>query len=74
MPRFGPISRRELIDGLRQLGFEGPFSGTGRHPSYMVKGTLRVKLPNPHQSDVGRQLLAQILKQAGVTRDEWEAV
>ena len=59
---------------MRELGFEGLFSGTGRHPSYMVKGMRRVKLPDPHQGDVGRQLLAQILKQAGVTRDEWEAV
>ena len=74
MPRFGSISRRELVDGLRELGFEGPFSGTGRHPSYMVKDMRTVKLPNPHQGDVGRQLLARILEQAGVTRDEWEAM
>lgn len=35
MPRWGPITRRELIRGLRKLGFEGPLSG-GRH-QFMVR-------------------------------------
>ena len=26
MPAWGPVSRRKFIQGLRQLGFEGPFS------------------------------------------------
>jgi len=36
MPRLGPIKRRDLIRYLRQLGFEGPFSG-GRH-EFMAPG------------------------------------
>jgi hypothetical protein len=28
--------------------------------------------PIPHQGDIGRDLLARILRQAGVDRDEWE--
>ena len=40
----------------------------------MVKGTLKLKLPNPHQGDIGRDLLKRLLDQAGITRDEWEAV
>ena len=27
MPAFGPIKRRDLIGYLRQLGFDGPYSG-----------------------------------------------
>jgi len=39
---------------------------------YMIKGAQRLTLPNPHQSDIGSSLLARLLKQAGITRDEWE--
>ena len=72
MPAFGPISRRELVAALRRLGFSGPFSG-GRH-QFMQKGNVSVTLPNPHQSDIGRELLARILRQAGVTREDWERI
>jgi hypothetical protein len=37
-----------------------------------VKGELRLVLPNPHQGEIGRELLARILRQAGMTRTEWE--
>lgn len=26
MPRLGPTKRRDLIDGLHKLGFDGPYS------------------------------------------------
>lgn len=70
MPPFRPISRRELIRFLRQMGFEGPYSRT-RH-EYMVKNNRRVTLPNPHRGDIGRAYLARILRQAGIDRAEWE--
>ena len=69
MPAFGPIKRSDLIRNLRKLGFEGPYTG-GKH-QYMVKGEVRVVLPNPHQGDIGRDLLARILRQAGISREEW---
>jgi predicted RNA binding protein YcfA (HicA-like mRNA interferase family) len=72
MPPFGPISRANLIRGLRSLGFGGPYPG-GRH-AYMVRGERRVAIPNPHQGAIGVNLLARILRQAGLTREEWEAV
>jgi predicted RNA binding protein YcfA (HicA-like mRNA interferase family) len=72
MPSFGPVKRRELVAALRRLGFRGPFSG-GRH-EFMYRGSVSVALPNPHQSDIGRELLARVLRQAGVSRDEWEQV
>ena len=46
MPRFGSISRKELIRHLRQLGFDGPYSG-GKH-QFMLKGELTLRIPNPH--------------------------
>lgn len=72
MPRFGPIKRRELIANFRRLGFSGPYAG-GRH-EFMLRGTVSVTIPNPHGRDIGTNLLAIVLRQAGVTRDEWESL
>ena len=65
-----PVSRREFIRRLRWMGFEGPFVG-GRH-EFMLRGTHRLILPNPHRSDIGVSLLQRLLKQARVTPEEWE--
>lgn len=70
MPPFGPIKRKELIKYLRYFGFEGPFTG-GRH-QYMLKGTLKLRIPNPHQTDIAGDLLARILRQAEIDREDWE--
>ncbi|MHB0876230.1 MAG: type II toxin-antitoxin system HicA family toxin [Anaerolineae bacterium] len=70
MPPFGPTKRRDLIVHLRHLGFEGPYTG-GRH-EYMVKANTRLAIPNPHQADIGPDLLVRILRQAGISREEWE--
>jgi predicted RNA binding protein YcfA (HicA-like mRNA interferase family) len=70
MPRFGPIERDDLIRYMRQLGFEGPYSG-GRHP-FMIKGDITLRVPNPHRADISGDLLSRILRQAGVSREEWE--
>ena len=70
MPHFGPVSRRDLIRALRALGFDGPVSG-GRH-QFMVRRDGVITIPNPHGKDIGIGLLSRILRQAGVTRSEWE--
>jgi predicted RNA binding protein YcfA (HicA-like mRNA interferase family) len=70
MPPFSPVKREVLIRHLRKHGFEGPYSG-GKHP-FMVKGDLTLTIPNPHQKDIGRELLSRILRQAGVSKEEWE--
>ena len=72
MPHFGPIKRRELVACLRRLGYYGRYAG-GRH-EFMVRGSVSVTIRNPHGSDIGPNLLAKVLRQAGVTRDEWEAL
>ena len=56
MPSLGPTSRRDLIRNLKDLGFDGPYSG-GKH-QYMVRGQTRLRIPN--------------LRQAGISREEWE--
>ena len=70
MPAFGPVKRDVLIRCLRKLGFDGPYSG-GKHP-FMVKGDLTLTIPNPHQKAIGRELLSRILRQAEVSKEEWE--
>ncbi|MBI4512278.1 MAG: type II toxin-antitoxin system HicA family toxin [Deltaproteobacteria bacterium] len=70
MPTFGPVKRKDLVRYLGHLGFEGPFSG-GKH-QFMVRGDVVLRIPNPHQGDIGRELLARLLRQAGVSREEWE--
>ena len=39
----------------------------------MLRGSKRLILPNPHEGDVGTDLLHRLLKQAGVSRSKWEA-
>jgi predicted RNA binding protein YcfA (HicA-like mRNA interferase family) len=66
-----PISRKELIRRFRSLGFEGPISG-GRH-QFMQKGTLKVRIPNPHKSDtIDGSLVKEILGQASIGFDRWD--
>ncbi|MDI6767753.1 MAG: type II toxin-antitoxin system HicA family toxin [Bacteroidota bacterium] len=72
MPILGPIKRKDLIRLMRKLGFEGPFSGT-KH-QFMRKGNLTITIPNPHRSDIGISLVRKILRQAGITKDQWEKI
>lgn len=38
----------------------------------MLRASVTLRIPNPHQSDIGRDLLARILRQAGIDRATWE--
>jgi predicted RNA binding protein YcfA (HicA-like mRNA interferase family) len=64
------LSRNELIRRFRVLGFTGPFSG-GRH-QFMVKGRLKVRIPNPHVGDIDVSLVKEILRQAGIDAKAWD--
>ncbi len=72
MPTFGPTSRANLIHCFRRLGFLGPYSG-GKH-QFMVKGQLRVRIPNPHGDDIGKNLLRAVLREAGISLADWESI
>ncbi len=54
---------------LRELGFEGPYAG-GKHPQ-MRRDDLTLIIPNPHEGDIGVGLLSRLLRQAGISREEW---
>ena len=70
MPPFGPIKRSELIYFLRKAGFEGPKAG--RKHAFMKRVPAKVTIPNPHEGDISKPLLAKILRDAGISREEWE--
>ncbi len=38
----------------------------------MVKDDITIRVPNPHQAGIRRELLMRILRQAGVSKDDWE--
>ena len=69
MSRLTPISFSEFVRKLKTLEFEGPYSG-GKH-LYMLKGDLRLTIPNPHKQKIGVDLIMRILRQAGIKREEW---
>jgi predicted RNA binding protein YcfA (HicA-like mRNA interferase family) len=69
MTRLSPVSWRELVSRLRELGFEGPYSA-GRHPQ-MRRDDVTLIIPNPHEGDIGPGLLRRLLQQTGVSREEW---
>jgi len=69
MPRLTPVSGNDVVKRLRELGFEGPYAG-GRHPQ-MRRNEVTVIIPNPHEGDISVGLLSRLLRQAGISREEW---
>lgn len=72
MPPVGPVKRRDLLAGLRSLGYHGPFAGK-RH-LFMHRADRTVRLPNPHLREISRGLLVRIVREAGISREQWEAL
>ena len=71
MSSLKPVHRRDLVRRLRALGFQGPYQ-EGRHP-FMIRGAFRLTIPNPHREDIGVDLLARLLRQANISREQWES-
>jgi predicted RNA binding protein YcfA (HicA-like mRNA interferase family) len=69
MPKLGPISLRVFISRMRKLDWSGPYQ-EGKHP-YMIKGSITLAIPNPHDGDISQDLLMRLLRQAGIARTEW---
>jgi hypothetical protein len=40
----------------------------------MIRGDITLRLPNPHQGEIGKNLLSRILKQAGIELEEWKKI
>jgi predicted RNA binding protein YcfA (HicA-like mRNA interferase family) len=64
------LSRREIVRKFRSLGYSGPFSG-GKH-QFMKKGSQKIRIPNPHIEDIGVSLIKEILRQSGISPEEWD--
>jgi hypothetical protein len=64
-----PISRAKLIKRLKKIGFGGPFPGSDH--DYMVRGDNFVRIPNDHRREIGANLIAEILREGAISRDEW---
>lgn len=40
----------------------------------MNNGNLRLRIPNPHKSDISKTLVSELLKQANIPQEEWEKI
>ena len=73
MSRWTPCRRREFIRRLRQLGFDGPFSGT-RH-QFMLYEARRMAIPSNAEYSVPqlRVLIREVEAIVGreITLAEW---
>jgi 6-phosphogluconate dehydrogenase len=68
--KLSPVSRQELVKRLKILGASGPFQGK-RH-QYMIRGMDTIIIPNPHHGEeIGMELLAKILRDGCIIREEW---
>jgi hypothetical protein len=74
--RWTPCKRSEFIRRLRQLGFDGPFSGTRHH--FMVYGDRRLSIPSNAEYSVAQ--LRMMVRESGliikkeITLDEWDTI
>jgi predicted RNA binding protein YcfA (HicA-like mRNA interferase family) len=66
------LSRKDLIRKFRALGYSGPFSG-GKH-QFMIKESKKIRIPNPHVEDISVSLVKEILRQAGISSQEWDNI
>jgi len=69
--RLTPTTRRDLIKRFRRLGWEGPYVG-GKH-QFMVRGAMKFPVPNPHGGVLSVGMVSEILKETGISREEWLA-
>ncbi len=52
------------------LGAIGPFQG--KKHQYMIRGIDAIIIPNPHHGEeIGVELLAKILRDGGISREDW---
>jgi len=73
MPRWTPCKRRDFIHKLRQLGFDGPYSGT-RH-QFMIYQQHRLAIPSNAEYSVAqlRMLVSEIelIIEQALSVEEW---
>lgn len=70
MPRLTPCSRSDFIRKLKNLGYQGPSTGSD-HEFMSKSGHANIKVPNPHRGDISVDLLSRILRDSNISRDDW---
>jgi predicted RNA binding protein YcfA (HicA-like mRNA interferase family) len=72
MPKLVPISHRELARKLKQAGFE--LIRTRRHPIYYsAEKDMTIPIPN-HPGDVPKGTLRTIIREMGISVEEFNAL
>ncbi|MBT9149706.1 MAG: hypothetical protein DDT28_01141 [Dehalococcoidia bacterium] len=73
MSRWAPCKRRDFVRRLREIGFDGPFSGT-RH-QFMVYGQYHLAIPSNAEYSVPqlRMMIQAVEEIIGrkITVEEW---
>ena len=76
MSAWSPCKRRDFIQRLRQLEFDGPFSGA-RH-QFMVHAQHRLSIPSNAEYSVPqlRMMMREVETILGrkITADEWNSL
>lgn len=76
MSQWHPCKRRDFIKKLRQLDFEGPYSGT-RH-QFMVLNNQRLTIPSNLEYSMPqlRMMLNEVKEIIGreISADEWNSL
>ena len=74
MSRLVPLRFDQVVRKLRRLGFDGPIPG-GRH-SRMINLETRQIVPLPAHGgrDLGIGLIRAIIREVGITPDEWNSL
>jgi len=72
MPKLTPLKPNEVMRKLRALGYNGPIPG-GRHVHMVHHASHKViPVPSHGNKDVGVGLLRKIVRDAGISVDEWQ--
>jgi len=40
----------------------------------MIKDNLKLRIPNPHNGDISKGLLSEILRQGGISLNDWNSL
>jgi predicted RNA binding protein YcfA (HicA-like mRNA interferase family) len=71
MPKLSPLKPQEVIRKLRRLKYDGPIAG-GRHSRMVHRESGKIiPIPIHKGKDVSIGLIRAILREIGITPEEW---
>jgi predicted RNA binding protein YcfA (HicA-like mRNA interferase family) len=71
MPKLRPENPQSMVRKLRKLGFDGPYGG-GKHVFMRHPQTgLKISVPIHKGRDIPGGTLRAILRQLGISVEEW---